>query len=149
MNPGEYVMENHKQALMDALNRDLASEFQAVITYTTYSAMVKGTYRPQLKEFMQGEIPDELGHAQFLADKIVSMGGVPETIPDPVPSAETPQEMLQNILHAEQQALLGYGERAEQARQAGDLGLAVQLENMVQDETTHFEETKKILTDWE
>jgi hypothetical protein len=52
-------------------------------------------------------------------------------------------------LHAEQQALLGYGERAEQARQAGDLGLAVQLENMVQDETTHFEETKKILADWE
>jgi hypothetical protein len=49
---------NHKQALLDALNGDLASEFQAVIMYTTYSAMVKGPYRPQLKEFMQGEIPD-------------------------------------------------------------------------------------------
>ena len=142
-------MDNNKQVLVDALNRDLASEFQAVIMYTAYSSMVKGPYRPQLKEFMQGEIPDELGHAQFLADKIVSMGGVPNTNADPVPAAETPQEMLQNILHAEHKAVAGYGERAEQARQAGDVGLAVQLENMVQDETTHFEETKKILADWE
>jgi bacterioferritin len=140
---------DNKQALIEALNHDLAAEFQAVIMYTTYSAMVKGPYRPQLKAFMQAEIPDELGHAQFLADKIATMGGVPNTNADPVPAAETPQEMLHNILRAEQKAITGYGERSEQARQAGDLGLAVQLENMVQDETTHFEETKKILADWE
>jgi bacterioferritin len=144
---GEAIMDN-KQILIDALNHDLASEFQAVIMYTTYSAMVKGPYRPQLVQFMQGEIPDELGHAQFLADKIAAMGGIPNANADPVPSAETPQEMLEHILHAEQQAIAQYGQRAEQARQAGDLGLAVQLENMVQDETTHFEETKKILSDW-
>lgn len=140
---------DNKQALIDALNRDLASEFQAVIMYTTYSAMVKGPYRPQLKAFMQGEIPDELGHAQFLADKIAAMGGVPNTNAEPIPAAETPKEMLQNILKAEQKAIAGYGERAEQARQAGELGLAVQLETMVQDETTHYEETQKILADWQ
>jgi bacterioferritin len=137
-----------KQALIDALNKDLASEFQAVIMYTTYSAMVTGPYRLELKQFMQGEIPDELGHAQFLSDKIVSLGGVPTTTALPVPAAESPKEMLQRILEAESKAVAGYSRRSEEAKAAGELGLGVQLENMVVDETTHYEETKKLLENW-
>ena len=137
-----------KQKLIDALNHDLGTEFQAVIMYTTYSAMVTGPYRPQLVQFMQSEIPDELGHAQFLADKVASLGGIPSMKAATVLPAETPKEMLENIVKAEQQAIAQYGERAEQAREFGDLGLAVQLENMVQDETSHYEESQKILADW-
>lgn len=138
----------NKQTLVDALNRDLAAEFQAIVMYTTYSSMVKGPYRPQLVQFMQAEIPDELGHAQFLADKIVSLGGVPTTSPLPVPPAETTHEMLERILEAESKAIAGYTQRAEDARSAGEAGLAVQLDTMIQDETGHYEETKKILEDW-
>lgn len=137
-----------KQALIDALNRDLAAEFQAVIMYTTYSAQVTGPYRPQLVQFMQAEIPDELTHAQFLADKICSLGGVPVTTPLPVAPVETAREMLQRILEAESQAIAGYTKRADEARAAGEIGLAIQLETMIQDETGHYEETKKILEDW-
>lgn len=137
-----------KQALIDALNRDLASEYQAVIMYTTYSAQVKGPYRPQLVQFMQAEIPDELGHAQFLADKIVALGGVPTTTAEPVPSAETPKEMLERILEAENKAIAGYTERSDQARAAGEIGLAIQLEDMIVDETGHSEETQKLLDEW-
>lgn len=137
-----------KQALIDALNQDLANEFQAVIMYTTYSAQVKGPYRPQLVQFMRSEIPDELAHAQFLADKIVALGGVPVTMPAAVPPANSPREMLEAILEAEKMAIAGYTERAEQARAAGDIGLSVQLENMVLDETGHYEETKKLLDEW-
>lgn len=137
------------QALIDALNKDLAAEFQAVLMYTAYSAQVKGPYRPQLVQFMQAEIPDELGHAQFLADKIVALGGMPVTTPDPVPTAETPKEMLERIMEAERKAIDGYAERAEQAKQAGELGLAIQLEDMLLDETGHYEETRKLLEDWD
>ena len=59
-----------KQALIDALNEDLAGELQAVIQYLIYSAKVTGPWRPQLVNFMQTEVQDELLHAQFLADKI-------------------------------------------------------------------------------
>lgn len=137
-----------KQALIDALNQDLANEFQAVIMYTTYSAQVKGPYRPQLVQFMQAEIPDELAHAQFLADKIVALGGVPVTTPVAVPPASSPREMLEAIMAAEKTAIAGYTERAEQARAAGEIGLSVQLEDMVLDETGHYEETKKLLDEW-
>ncbi len=137
-----------RQKLVDLLNQDLAGELQAVIMYTVYSAQVKGPYRPQLVQFMQAEIADELGHAQFLADKIVSLGGVPVSEPRPVPSASTAREMLENIAKAEEQAIADYSARADQARQAGELGLSVQLETMVQDETGHYEETKKLLAEW-
>ena len=137
-----------KQTLIDALNEDLASEFQAVIMYTTYSAQMTGPYRPQLVQFMQGEIPDELGHAQFLADKIASLGGLPVKTAIAVPEAETPKEMLERILDAEKKAIESYTKRADQAKQFGDLGLSVQLEDMVRDETAHYEETRKLLEDW-
>lgn len=137
-----------KDALINALNNDLANEYQAVIMYTTYSSQVKGPYRLELVNFFQGEIPDEQRHAQFLADKIVSLGGVPTTTPAPVPPAETPKEMLERVVEAEKKAISGYTERSEQARDAGEMGLAIQLEDMIVDETTHYEETRKLLEEW-
>lgn len=137
-----------KQKLIDALNDDLASELQAVVQYLTYSAKVTGPYRPQLVTFMQAEIADELGHAQFLADKIVALGGNPTTQPRDVPAADSPKAMLEAILVAEKKAIDGYTERAQQADEFGDKGLVVQLEDMIRDETTHAEETMKLLKNW-
>jgi bacterioferritin len=97
---------------------------------------------------MQTEIQDELLHAQFLADKIAALGGEPTTEPKPVPPAGTAKEMLQAILEAELQAGKDYTKRAEQADAYGDKGLAVQLEDMVRDETSHAEESQKLLKNW-
>lgn len=138
-----------KQELVRLLNQDLANEFQAVLMYTVYSAQVKGPYRLQLVQFMQAEIADELLHAQFLADKIVSLGGTPTTTPTPVPAAANAREMLKNIAAAEKEAIAGYTARGEQAREAGQIGLSVQLDDMVLDETGHYEETLKLLAEWE
>ncbi len=138
-----------KQKLIDALNEDLAGELQAIIQYLTYSSRVTGPWRPQLVAFMQTEIQDELMHAQFLADKIAALGGIPTTTPRPVPPADHPRDMLAAILKAEQQAAKDYTERARQADEFGDKGLAVQLEDMVRDETGHAEETAKLLKNWD
>jgi bacterioferritin len=138
-----------KEKLVELLNTDLANEYQAVIMYTTYAAAVSGPHRPALRSFFQAEIPDELGHAQFLADKIVSLGGAPTVTPVAVPTASAPREMLENVLRAEQRAIAGYKERAEQAAAFGDIGLSTHLETMVEDETGHCEETQKILRGWQ
>ncbi len=138
----------NKQELIDALNRDLAGEYQAILMYVTYAAAVTGPHRPMLKQFFAAEIPEELGHAQFLADKVASLGGQPATVPRDVPAAAGPREMLENVLAAERQAMADYKERSEQALEFGDNGLATQLETFVEDETSHFEETEKILRGW-
>jgi bacterioferritin len=137
-----------KKALIDKLNEDLAGELSAVIQYTTYAAKATGPYRPQLSEFFLAEVADEQGHAQFLANKIVALGGEPTTTPRPVAKASTNREMLQAVLEAEQRAVADYTERAEQADAYGDKGLAVELEDMVRDESGHAEETARILKDW-
>ena len=135
-------------ALVEGLNRDLAGELGAVIQYLTYAAKVSGPMRPQLEAFLSGEIADEQGHAAFLANKIVALGGEPTTQPRPVPKARTNREMLQAVLEAERQAIRDYTQRLGQAEKVGDVGLKVQLENQIADETGHAEETERILRDW-
>lgn len=137
-----------KADLVDSLNEDLAGELGAISQYITYAAKVTGPYRPQLVEFFMTEVPDEQRHAQFLANKIVALGGEPSTQARPVAQAESNREMLEAVLEAEQRAVRDYTKRAEDAEEYGDKGLAVELENIVSDETRHAEETERILRDW-
>ncbi len=137
-----------KVTLIEKLNEDLANEFSAIIQYTTYAAKCTGPYRPQLAQFFLAEVADEQLHAQYLANKIVALGGEPTTTAAPVKEANNNREMLEAVLAAELKARDSYTERAQQADEFGDKGLAVQLEDMVRDESGHSEETERILRDW-
>ncbi len=138
----------NKQTLIDNLNKDLANEFGAIMQYITYAAKATGPYRPQLAQFFLTEVADEQLHAQFLANKIVALGGEPTTQAAPVPPASTNREMLQAVLAAELQAGKDYTQRALEAEEYGDKGLVVSLEDMVRDESGHSEETERMLRDW-
>ncbi len=137
-----------KATMIAHLNQDLAGELSAIIQYITSAAKATGPYRPQLAQFFLAEVADEQGHAQYLANKIVALGGEPTTEPRPVPPAGSNREMLEAVLAAERQAIVDYTQRAREADEMGDKGAAVQLEDMVRDETGHSEETERILRDW-
>jgi len=137
-----------KQKLIDHLNEDLSGELGAIIQYVTYAAKATGPFRPQLASFFLEEVADEQGHAQFLANKIVALGGEPTTKARAVPAASSNHEMLEQVLAAEKKATTDYMQRAKEADEYGDKGLAVQLEDMVRDESGHAEETERILRDW-
>lgn len=137
-----------KKDLIKKLNEDLAGEYSAIIQYTSYAAKATGPYRPQLVQFFLQEVADEQLHAQFLANKVVALGGEPTTTADPVKEAKTNRAMLEAILEAENNAKKNYTQRAKEAEEFGDKGLVVQLEDMVRDESTHSEETERILRDW-
>ena len=137
-----------KKDLIGRLNEDLAGELSAIAQYIVYAAKATGPYRPQLSGFFLEEVPDEQGHAQFLANKIVALGGEPTTEARAVPEAHGNREMLQAVLEAERRAIADYTQRAKDAEAYGDKGLVVQLEDMVRDESSHAEETERILRDW-
>ena len=109
-----------KQALIDNLNKDLAGELSAIIQYITYAAKATGPYRPQLAAFFLQEVADEQMHTQFLANKIVALGGEPTTLAAPVPAAADNREMLEAVLAAERQAGKDYTQRALEAEAYGD-----------------------------
>ena len=137
-----------KQTLIDNLNKDLGNELSAIAQYITYAAKATGPYRPQLSQFFLTEVADEQIHALFLANKIVALGGEPNTVASPVPKATTNREMLQAVLAAELDAGKGYTQRAQEADAYGDKGLVVALEDMIRDEMGHAEETERMLRDW-
>ena len=134
--------------LIDGLNEDLAAEYQAVIMYRTYAALISGPWRQELRAFFEGEIPDELGHAAFLADKIVALGGVPATQSAPVPIARDAREMLENALQAEVDTIERYTRRLKQAEALGEISIKVQLENLIVDESSHRDDIRRMLMDW-
>lgn len=137
-----------KQQLIDGLNQDLAAEYQAVISYLLFSRLVNGPLRPELSSFLESEIEDELGHAKFLAHKIVALGGEPTTVPAEVTLSHDNREMLQISLQAEKDTIERYTQRVKQAEAAGELGLKVELEQLVADETKHKEDLERILFGW-
>ncbi len=134
--------------LLEGLNEDLRGEFQAIIMYRLYASMVQGPWRQELRAFFANEIPEELGHAQILADKISSLGGTPATEPSPVKVVKDAKGMLETALEAEIETIDRYVIRREQATAAGEHGLAVHFDDIIADETHHRDELRQILARW-
>lgn len=137
-----------REELRARLNDDLASELAAIIQYMTYAAKTTGPQRPELASFFLKEVDEEQRHAQFLAEKIVALGGDPTTRPAVVPVPSTNRELLEAVLDAETRAVERYTARVDDAEARGDKGLAVRLEEMVRDESGHRQEVERILAGW-
>ena len=137
-----------RKALIDGLNEDLGHEYNAIISYLLFSRLVSGPMRPELSSCLEAEIEDELGHAKLLSQKIVALGGDPVTEPAPVQLSTNNREMLQIALQAEKDTIERYTQRIKQADAAGEIGLRVDLEDLVSDETQHKEDLERILFDW-
>lgn len=134
--------------LIDGLNEDLRGEFQAVIMYRLYASMVQGPYRQELRTFFANEIPEELGHAEMLADKISALGGTPVAEAAPVKVVHEAREMLEEAHKAEVETLARYLKRRKQAEEAGEAGLAVHFDDLISDETHHRDELQMMLARW-
>ena len=142
------MAKKERQALIDGLNEDLAHEYEAIISYLLYAKLVHGHARLELGAFFEAEIADELGHAQFLAQKIVALGGTPTAEPAPVKLPRDNRGMLEAALESEKATIERYTKRAEQAEAAGEIGLKVDLEDLISDETGHKEDLERILYGW-
>ncbi len=135
--------------LIDGLNEDLANEYASVIQYRTFASTLRGPHRLTLRSLFEAEVPDELRHAGILADYIAALGGTPATGPAEVQTADSPLDMLRAAYEAELQAITRYVERRSQAEEAGEHGIAVTLDDIIEDETRHRDEMKLILDGWE
>ena len=137
-----------KQRLLDGLNQDLRGEFQAVIMYRLYASLVQGPYRQELRSFFANEIPEELGHAQILADKIAALGGTPAAEAAPVTVVTDARQMLEAALKAEIETIDRYVTRRREAEEAGEHGLAAEFDTIIADETNHRDELRQMLARW-
>ncbi|GGM25404.1 bacterioferritin [Paraliobacillus quinghaiensis] len=135
------------EELINGLNEDLANEYAASIMYTYNASVIEGLYRPMLKPFFEDEIEDEMGHALYLSNKIKILGGTPTTTPANVKQLSNPKDMLEDTLKAEEDTIVRYQKRKEQAEKLGLTELSVKLDDMIADETGHKEEAMRLLND--
>lgn len=134
--------------LLRGLNEDLQGEFSAIIMYRLYASMVQGPYRQELRAFFANEIPEELAHAQILADKISALGGTPASTPAPVTVVQDAKQMLLAAHKAEVETIERYVKRRKQAEEAEEHGLAAQFDDIISDETNHRDELQQMLARW-
>jgi bacterioferritin len=134
--------------LVRGLQEDLRGEFQAVIMYRLYASLVQGPYRQELRNFFEAEIPEELTHARILADKLAALGAEPVAEAAPVLVVREAREMLQAALDAEKETIDRYVQRRGQAEKAKEYGLAVQLDDIIADETHHRDELQQMIARW-
>lgn len=123
--------------LVDALNEDLAREYQAIIAYTIYSNVLKGAQWMKIADELKLHAAQELQHALIVADQIDYLGGMPTATPKPVKLSEKPEEMIRFDLDNETETIRHYRRRVKQAEEIGHYALAEQLRTIIGQEQEH------------
>jgi bacterioferritin len=70
-----------REQLIDALNEDLAREYQAIIAYVVYSQVLKGAPYMQIAKELEKHAAEELEHALVISKQIDYLGGMPIVAP--------------------------------------------------------------------
>lgn len=129
--------EKAVRELINALNDDLAREYQAIIAYTVYSNVLKGAEWMSIAGELKKHAAEELQHAMIVADQIDYLGGMPTGTPKEVKLSDKPEEMLRFDLDNETSTIRNYRERVRQAEALGHYALAEQLRKIISQEQEH------------
>src|SRR5215469_18291841 len=129
--------EDAVRKLINALNEDLAREYQAIIAYTIYSNVLSGAQWMSIAGELKLHAAEELQHAMIIADQIDYLGGMPTATPKEVKLSEKPEEMIRFDLDNETATIKNYRARVKQAEAIGDYALADQLRKIIAQEQEH------------
>jgi bacterioferritin len=134
-----------KEDLIRGLNHDLAAEWGTIIRYTYQAGKAFGFAGLEFREMLEEEVEDELGHASFLTDVIVDLGGEPTTTPMEFDKPDDLKSMIELDIKMELDDVQHYMQHAELAGDLGEVDLKIKLEEMAADEAGHARELRRIL----
>ncbi len=135
--PNDAERKKAIKELVDALNEDLAREYQAIIAYTVYSNVLKGAQWMKIADELKLHAAQELQHALIVADQIDYLGGMPTATPKPVKVSEKPEDMIRFDLDNETETIRNYRRRVKQAEAIGHYALSEQLRTIITQEQEH------------
>jgi len=123
--------------LINALNEDLAREYQAIIAYTVYSNVLKGAKWMNIAAELKLHAAEELQHALILADQIDYLGGMPTSTPKQVRLSDKAEDMLRFDLDNETETIRNYRQRVLQAEALGHYALSEKIRTIISQEQEH------------
>jgi bacterioferritin len=127
-----------RQELIDALNEDLAREYQAIIAYVVYSQVLKGAEYMAIAKELETHAAEELSHALIIANQIDYLGGQPAVVPKPVKTSEEAREMLRFDLENEAETIRHYRQRVRQCEALSEFAMAEHIREILKDEQEHL-----------
>jgi bacterioferritin len=133
------------EKLTELLNHDLELEYSAAIQYINHSAVMKGAaYGDVIKE-LKIHANEEIMHAMTLAGQIDFLGGEPTVNVGKIKTSPKNETMLSQDLDGEEDAIMRYKLRIEQAEGLKEYALAQQLRNILAVEQEHAMDLKQAL----
>lgn len=133
------------EKLVDLLNIDLELEYSAAIQYINHSAVMTGAAYGDIIKELKIHANEEIQHAMILADQIDYFGGSPSVKVGKILTSRNNEEMLQQDLDGEEDAIKRYKLRIEQAEKLKEFALAQQLRNILATEQEHAMDLKQAL----
>ncbi|MEO6191657.1 MAG: ferritin-like domain-containing protein [Thermoanaerobaculia bacterium] len=126
-----------RQELIDALNEDLAREYQAIIAYVVYSQVLKGPEYMAIATELEKHAGEELSHALIIANQIDYLGGTPTVTPKPVKLAKSSKELLRFDLDNENDTIREYRKRVKQCESLNEYAMAEHIREILKQEQEH------------
>jgi len=133
------------EKLIDLLNMDLELEYSAAIQYINHAAVMTGAAYGDIIKELKIHANEEIQHAMILADQIDYLGESPSVSVGKILTSADNNEMLQQDLDGEEDAIKRYKVRVEQAEQLKEFALAQQLRNILAMEQEHAMDLKQAL----
>ncbi len=126
-----------REDLIEALNADLAREYQAIIAYVNYSQVLKGAEYMNIAAELEKHAGEELMHAMQIAKQIDYLGGMPTVTPEPVKTSKKAKDMLRFDLDNELITIAHYRNRIREAESVGEFAMCEVLRAIIQQEQEH------------
>ena len=134
-----------QEKLIELLNKDLELEYSAAIQYINHAAVMRGAAYGDIIKELKIHANEEVLHAMTLADQIDYFEGSPSVNVGKILTSKDNDEMLQQDLDGEEDAIRRYKVRVEQAEQLKEFALAQQLRNILAIEQEHAMDLKQAL----
>lgn len=138
-------MEVTTEKLIDLLNVDLELEYSAAIQYINHAAVMTGAAYGDIIKELKIHATQEIQHAIILADQIDYLRGLPTVAVGKIRTSQDNDQMLQQDLDGEEDAITRYKIRIEQAEQLKEFALGHQLRNILAMEQEHAMDLRQAL----
>lgn len=150
-------MTDQNNKIIDLLIKSYNSEIETVMNYLANSVNLEGVRAEHIKESLSADITEELGHAQKLARRIHTLGGIVPASQnlkwkqsDLQERADTTDvvSVIRGVIKAEEDAIAGYNEiiRETDGKDFVTQDLAIEL---LSDEEDHRREFLGFLKEYD
>jgi len=133
--------------LIENLNKALSLELSGVIQYTQHSFLVTGIEREVYREFFRALAREAHDHVEIWGDKLVALGGIPTVEPAMIRQSTDLQEMLEQGLELERDAMKAYKAAWSACNEEEELATKFLLEEQIAEEQKHIEELEKLTSE--